>query len=471
MEQDNRQLVVSCTNRATLEQAWFNEARTRKPQTFKADAAGVVDPTDGGRRCDFCNWQQLTAEDTWGRVERPHAVTGSNLFKYGEPAHGLVLFKHHDPLAFNRDQLYDFMAVSDGWFAAAAAAHGGGGGGALHPFFIWNCGPRAGASQFHGHGQLMLTSVPVPAQARLDQQAALHAAAHSTPHNQPVGSAAAATAATAAAATANGGVCYYRDLIRAHAAVGLARKVVVPRPQQPRATANGDGAAATANGCGSSYTENGSSSTSNGAAAAAAATADHEHDVAWVLAHLAPQKDMEVIVIAGGSSSSPGSSSGGLSSPAFVAALHASLRALIDGLGVQTFNCGVMNVPLQPPLQPEQTLQPPAAAAAAVGGLQGAAGGGGDDEDGWLGLPPLPRSLASGGGDGAVGAAGGSCWRPMMARLVSRGKWAAPASDFGCLEVVGHASIGHTDPFVLIRAVDSQLAAAGVAAAGGPAGA
>ena len=40
----------------------FNEARTRKPQTFRADAAGVVDPTDGGRRCDFCNWQELTAE-------------------------------------------------------------------------------------------------------------------------------------------------------------------------------------------------------------------------------------------------------------------------------------------------------------------------------------------------------------------------------------------------------------------------
>lgn len=71
----------------------------------------------------------------------------------------LVLFKHHDPLAFTHTQLYDFLAVSDGWFAAAAAAHagagGGGGGGAdggggnagcggaaLHPFFIWNCGPR-----------------------------------------------------------------------------------------------------------------------------------------------------------------------------------------------------------------------------------------------------------------------------------------------------------------------------------------
>lgn len=33
-----------------------------------------------------------------------------------------------------------------------------------HGFFIWNCGPRAGASQYHGHGQLMLTRTPVPEQ-------------------------------------------------------------------------------------------------------------------------------------------------------------------------------------------------------------------------------------------------------------------------------------------------------------------
>lgn len=25
------------------------------------------DPTDGGRNCDFCKWEMLTAEDTFGR--------------------------------------------------------------------------------------------------------------------------------------------------------------------------------------------------------------------------------------------------------------------------------------------------------------------------------------------------------------------------------------------------------------------
>ncbi len=39
--------------------------------------------------------------------------------------------------------------------------------------------------------------------------------------------------------------------------------------------------------------------------------------------------------------------------------------------------------------------------------------------------------------------------KPVIARIVSRGKMGQVASDFGCLEVVGGASIGHTDPFRL----------------------
>ncbi|GFH32496.1 uncharacterized protein HaLaN_31724, partial [Haematococcus lacustris] len=93
--------------------AWFNEVRGRKPQTFTASQT-LVDPTGGGGpgKCDFCDWENMTAQDSWGRHDRPHAVTASNLFKYGEPFHGLALFKHHDPLAFSHQQLADLLAVS-----------------------------------------------------------------------------------------------------------------------------------------------------------------------------------------------------------------------------------------------------------------------------------------------------------------------------------------------------------------------
>lgn len=53
----------------------------------------MQDPTEGGKRCDFCKWESLTAADTFGRVEMDTCVTASNLFKYCAPYHGLVLFK------------------------------------------------------------------------------------------------------------------------------------------------------------------------------------------------------------------------------------------------------------------------------------------------------------------------------------------------------------------------------------------
>jgi hypothetical protein len=48
-----------------------------------------------------------------------------------------------------------------------------------------------------------------------------------------------------------------------------------------------------------------------------------------------------------------------------------------------------------------------------------------------------------------------------VARVVARGKLDSAASDFGGLEVLGGASIGHTDPYAVLAALDAQLAALG----------
>ena len=102
-----------------------------------------------------CVLSDIPAEDTFGRVELEHAVTASNLFKYCKPCHGLVLFKHHHPLRFGLPQLADLLLAADGWVERAAAAHPS----ARHPFLLWNCGARSGASQFHGHAQVALSQV------------------------------------------------------------------------------------------------------------------------------------------------------------------------------------------------------------------------------------------------------------------------------------------------------------------------
>ena len=53
VQEDNEQHVVSVTNMYTLEQTWYNQARTTKPQTF-ANSTAAIDPTNNGQNCDLC---------------------------------------------------------------------------------------------------------------------------------------------------------------------------------------------------------------------------------------------------------------------------------------------------------------------------------------------------------------------------------------------------------------------------------
>ncbi|KAL4448868.1 hypothetical protein ABPG77_007585 [Micractinium sp. CCAP 211/92] len=355
--EDNRQTVLRVSNRVTLAQCWYNEERTRKPQTFAAAAtdASAFDPTDGGAKgCDFCDWQQLTAADTWGRRAGPHAVSASNLFKYVQPAQGVILFKHHDPLHFSLEQLQDLISVSQQWFDQAAAAEAANDAALglppreLHPLFVWNCLPRGGASQFHGHAQVMLSDAPFPA---------LQAEAEAI-YGYDV-----------TAGTMSRG--FFQDVLAAHDEVGLLLR---------------DGA---------------------------------DGDFAFAYPSLAPWKDMEVCV--------HGSS---LGSPAFQRLLYTTLRALIDELGVATFNAAIHNITIQ---------------AAPVGNGADIAGSSASASSG---------SIASSSGASATGflqPRHGPL--PVVARVVSRGKLSSQASDFGGLEVFGGASIGHTDPFRVAAAL------------------
>lgn len=74
------------------------------------------------------------------RVESEHTVTASNLFKYCEPCHGLVLFKHHHPLQFSQQQVSELLNTASEWFRASLALQPE----APYPFFLWNCLSRAG---------------------------------------------------------------------------------------------------------------------------------------------------------------------------------------------------------------------------------------------------------------------------------------------------------------------------------------
>lgn len=105
------------------------------------------------------------------RIETEDVVTASNMFKYCAPQHGLLLFKRHHPLEFTLSEVGQLLSCGALWFQRAAAAalsdntssfpplQLGQNSRSLHPFLLWNCLPRAGASQFHGHAQVALSQV------------------------------------------------------------------------------------------------------------------------------------------------------------------------------------------------------------------------------------------------------------------------------------------------------------------------
>lgn len=75
----------------------------------------------------------------------------------------MVIFKRcHDPLTFALRDLEDVLEVSAQWFAAAARE---GPSFPSHFFLVWNCLPRAGASQHHAHVQLFALERPLPGAA------------------------------------------------------------------------------------------------------------------------------------------------------------------------------------------------------------------------------------------------------------------------------------------------------------------
>ena len=180
---------------------------------------------------------------------------------------------------------------------------------------------------------------------------------------------------------------------------------------------------------------------------------------------MAPTKDMELCV--------QGRS---LSCGAFQALLFAALRALIDGLGCATFNVGVYNVACGRAVRTSNSKQPGTSADGGTCQPDGAA-------DAGSGLPPgsserQPPVLARWETKSLFCALSVlSCWAASFCRwdnvrhavrflhgyrVVSRGRPHARASDYGGLEVFGHASIGHTDPYRVFEALQAQAQALGV---------
>lgn len=248
------QQVVQVTNRIVLEGTLYNPLRSARPLdgVSDEDVVAAIESTRGG---PFCFPETMTPEDVFGRVQGQHCLTASNVAKY-DGFHGLVVFDEHNPLRFDRDRVRDYILTALRWAQQAHNVDRE----ARYLFLMWNCLWKGGASIVHGHMQMALGRGMH--YARIEhwrRQALLYRLAH--------------------------GTNYFEDLVRVHAALGLAVQV----------------------------------------------------GGAHVLASLTPIKDKELLVI---------SPTRWVHNEDMFDAISVALHAYREGLGVQSFNLALFQRPL-----------------------------------------------------------------------------------------------------------------------------
>ncbi|MBI5680038.1 MAG: hypothetical protein HZC47_03995 [Methanobacterium sp.] len=151
------QKIVKIFNKWSGEGALFNHIRTQRPGMDKLDIKTQKDQInkliiDSKANCDFCNAEKYTPEDVFGRVIGEHSVTAANIAKY-DVWSSLVVFNNHNPLEFNLEELSDYINTGFKWFEKVFLENEE----YKFPFFVWNCLYKAGASQIHGHAQILMS--------------------------------------------------------------------------------------------------------------------------------------------------------------------------------------------------------------------------------------------------------------------------------------------------------------------------
>jgi hypothetical protein len=150
VEAVRRQRIVRVTNRWSLEETLFSPLRSRRPSDAGSLSA-FADEVQATVGDEFCHPETGTPADSWGRIRGKRSITAANAAKY-DGRHGVVIFDHHDPLAFDEESVVDMLSVGRKWAERGRAEDAA----ASSYLLIWNCGPRAGGSIVHGHAQVLL---------------------------------------------------------------------------------------------------------------------------------------------------------------------------------------------------------------------------------------------------------------------------------------------------------------------------
>ncbi len=152
------QRIVRTYNRFSNEGALFNALRASRPGMKQDQLSEIRKKVDlwiedeyKKKGCDFCNVENYTPEDPFGRVVGKYSETAANVAKY-DGWSSIVCFKKHNPLDFSEEELSDYVETGFSWFKQVSQKDES----AAYPYLMWNCLPKAGASQPHGHAQVLM---------------------------------------------------------------------------------------------------------------------------------------------------------------------------------------------------------------------------------------------------------------------------------------------------------------------------
>ncbi|HNS25854.1 MAG TPA: hypothetical protein PKK85_07275 [Methanobacteriaceae archaeon] len=155
-----RQGIISIYNHWTGEGSLFNSLRAERPGISRDEWENELRVIDEQVKsstpgCDFCQPEKYTPEDVFGRIKGRHCITGANIAKY-DAWSSIIFFNRHHPLRFNYKEVADYLETGWSWFLRVQEQDPDYG----YPTFLWNCLPRAGASQIHGHAQILMSKRP-----------------------------------------------------------------------------------------------------------------------------------------------------------------------------------------------------------------------------------------------------------------------------------------------------------------------
>jgi len=157
LEQAKHQKVIKLYNKFVNDEMIFNPLRGKRPikQPAISDKKYSYDMINESKAtCDFCyNYTKNTADDVFDKIETEFSYTAANTFKY-DKWHGLILSRNHNPMELSLNEFVDMFKLGLNWFEKVNTLDNQ----ARFPEMIWDCMPKAGASQVHPHFQLSMGS-------------------------------------------------------------------------------------------------------------------------------------------------------------------------------------------------------------------------------------------------------------------------------------------------------------------------